>query len=275
MTILTIFLFDVATSIWGLLTSILGSVIVVFLLFLFFRPRIKIRKEIALDENGKMMFCFKNVSLFPCFNIKVAVAVVDEENNADEDEATISLVRDYGAYAVGRLGKENDSEIGVIAKDAITPIPLHLRIIISAQHAISGLTSVTTRDFLASDAKMGKFEKGIFVPKESTYGKVYTRAKIKSIKILGWCLGIFMVIFVVLFGFWGMKSWLQLFELVGLLFLLWSVIILLLYVRVQSRVNAYSSDAKKTFNFLSIAFNRHVTPNRGRKVEDVVPDEEN
>lgn len=273
MTLLTIFLFEASNFFWGLLASILGSIIVVFLLFFFFHPRIKVRKEIALIEDGRMMFCFKNISLSSCFNISVAVADVDEDNNADETEAYIPLERNYRAYVKGCIGKGNDSEISVFAKDAITPIPSHLRIIISAQHAVSGLTSVTTHDFVASDAKRGIFEKGIFVPEGSTYAKVYTRAKIRIIQNIGRYLGVIAIIAVILFGCFWMKSWIELLALGGKLFILWSAIISLLYIRVLSRANAFSSDIKKTFNFLSIAFNRHENPNRERNAEDIVPND--
>ena len=273
MTLQMILLFDVASTGWGLLTSVLGSLIVVIILFVFFRPRIRVRKEIAIDENGRMTFCFRNASLSSCFNINVAVAVVDEKNNEDENEATITLERNYGAYIAGRFGQENDSEICVNAADSIKPIPPHLRIIISAQHAISGLTSVTTRDFVASDAKKGKFEKGIFVPEESTYGQVYTRDKIKKINKFGWVFGIFVIIATILFHHFIANVWTETLLCLGILLILWFLIGLLLYVRVLSRVNAFSPAQKKTFNFLSIAIGRHENSNKGRDVEDVVPTE--
>lgn len=226
-------------------------------------------------DDGRMMFCFKNVSLSSCFNINVAVADVDEDNNADETEAYIPLERNFRANVEGCLGKENDSEISVFAKDVITPVPSHLRIIISAQHSVSGLTSVTVHDYAASDAKRGKFEKGIFVPRESTYGQVYTRNEIKKINKFGWGTSVMMLIATFLYGFYWMNSLLDLLMFIGILVILWVVIILLLYVRVQSRVNAFSSAPKKTFNFLSIAINRRENPKRGRDIQDIVPNEEN
>ena len=238
-------------------------------------PRIKVKKEIALNEDGRMMFCFKNISLFPSFNINVTVAVVEEKNNADEKESTIALVRNYGAYVVGLFGKENDSEICVMAKDAITPIPSRLRIIISAQHAVSGLTSVTTHDFVASDAKRGKFEKGMFVPEASTYGQVYARDKIKKINKIGLGFGIISILAPILYYYFIAEEMKETLLFGGIILILGILIVLLLYARVLARVNAFSSDYKKTFNFLSIAINRHANLNRGRDVEDVVPNEGN
>ncbi len=158
---------DISTFIGGVLSSVIGALIVLFVLFYFFRPRIKIYNEIAIDEDGKLVFCFRNKSIAPCINVKVAVKVVEEEENANETEYIIELEDATYPYMSGRWSKKKDLELGVVTMKAKEEYSSHLRIFISAQHAISGIVSVTTRDFNTDNARKGDFVKGRFVPKES------------------------------------------------------------------------------------------------------------
>ena len=68
------------------------------------------------------------------------------KHGEDETEGNIHLEDNFVACMRGYCGKENDNVIGVHTKDALVPVPKHLRVIISAQHSVSGITAVSTRD---------------------------------------------------------------------------------------------------------------------------------
>ena len=127
------------------LASAIGSFGVIFILFWLIRPRICIKKNYIVQPDGALTFCFRGYTLFKSVNVRIQVKAVTE-SGTDETEGNIALVDDYVASLSGILGKENDRTIGVHTKEPIKSIPKHLRVIVSAQHSVSGITAVTTRD---------------------------------------------------------------------------------------------------------------------------------
>ena len=253
MTHLTILL-CIMTTFWvGLASSVVGAIFVVFFLFYLFRPRFRVLKEIAINDEGKLMFCFKNKSLFPCINIHVTVKQVKEHDNADESEAPLDLEDSKEAYMKGRFAQENESEIGVVTKNAVHSIPAHLRLIISAQHAVSGICAVNVHDFVANDAQDGKFEKGLFIPKGNDYGRIYTRKQLGATKITSWILAVVIVAFTILFGILWSASWIQTAICFILLMCTFGIALLLWLNFVQARVNAFSSQRINKINLLMLA----------------------
>ena len=242
-------------SLWiGILTSVLGSLVVVFLLFIIFRPRFIVRDEIAITKDGKLIFCFKNKSIFPCMNIRVSVKRIREAANADEMEDELKLAHTDIAYMSGRWGKENDSEIGVYSAKAEDPIEPHLRIVISAQHAVSGLSGVAIHNYVASDAKKGKFEKGLFVPKGSNYARVYIRQHLKIFRRVFWTSVVLVAIMTVLFGVFVSSNWIYICFCYMLLNIFAFMCLTIWHCYIQTRANAFSSMSfAQTINLMMLA----------------------
>lgn len=266
MTLETILLCDTYSFWIGLASSMAGSILVVFLLFFFFRPRFKVNKEIAIDKQGKLGFCFKTKSLFPCINIHVTVNKVKEHANADESEASMNLEYDNEALMKGCFGKENESELGVYTKDPIDKIPQHIRIVISAQHAVSGIFAATTHNFVASDAKGGRFEKGIFVPNGSSYAQEYIRMHLKKQRITFWiCIGI-IVPLTILYAICISASVVNIALCFIILFSFTSICLILWHIYVLARADAFSSKMFHKFNLLMLALGNK--KNGSGEVED-------
>ncbi len=127
------------------LASAVGSFAVIFILFWLVRPRIAIDDRYKIRDNGTLTFIFRNKSIFNVVNVNVRIKAVFEEGE-DETEGNIYLEDNYVACMRSCFRKDNDNVIGVHTKNALTPIPKHLRVIVSAQHSVSGITAVATRD---------------------------------------------------------------------------------------------------------------------------------
>lgn len=267
-------LMNVCSLLTGVLASVIGAITVLFILFFIFRPRIKVCKDIAIDENGKLMFCFCNRSIAPCINVQVAVKVVNEHDNADETEYKIELEDSTTPYMSGRWSKKKDAEVGVITKNTKEELPSHLRIIISAQHAISGIVSVTTQDFLSNSAKEGSFEKGLFIPKESDYARVCSREHLKAKKIANWICAIAIALITIVYGLFFAETWQSIIVCFVLLSCFAGLWIIFWSIHVQSRINAFSSrNISHKINLLMVAIRKDI-PNIKREIEDVEPAEE-
>lgn len=275
MLITMIILCNLTTFGVGVLSSVIGAIIVVFLLFFLLRPRMKVNDKIAIDSNKKLIFCFKNRSISPCINVHVLIKQVKELGNADESEYNFELEDDDAPYMSGCLSKENDNELGVITRHEVSEIPAHLRMIISAQHAISGITSVTTKDFFAQNAQEGTFEKGLFIPKGSDYARVYTRQHLRLKKIVSWISGSLIVLLTALYGVLFAETWQQVALSFILLTCFTGIIILFWQSHVQARANAFSSRGlSKSIHLMMIAFGKKFPGFRG-DVEEVEEVKEN
>lgn len=257
----------------GIASSIIGAVLVVFLLFFMFRPRIRIKEEIAIDKDKKLMFCFSNRSICPCVNVQASVKVVQEHDNADETEYKIDLEDAVSPYMSGYWSKEKDSEVGVVTEKTKQELPSHLRLIVTAQHAVSGIISVTTKDFGTDDAKEGTFEKGLFIPKGSDYGCTYIRKRLKERTIVVWTSTILVILFAAIFKLCLPTTWLQTLFCFIVLTSIAILSILLWLIQILIRANAFSSNKINKINLLMLAFGKEF-PNLKKDVEDIEPDEE-
>lgn len=263
MIIETILLCDISSFWISLASSIAGSILVIFLLFFFFRPRFKVNKEIVIDKDGKLGFCFKTRSIFPCINIHVTVNKVKEHANDDESEAPMTLQYDTEALMKGCFGKENESELGMFTKDPIEIIPQHIRIVISAQHAVSGIFAATTHNFVASDAKRGRFEKGIFVPDGSSYAQEYIRMHLKRQRIAFWvCLGI-IILLTILYAILMSASIVNTVLCFIILYGFATICLILWHIYVLARADAFSSKMFHKINLLLLALYKKADNNEG------------
>lgn len=266
-------LMDVCSLLTGVLSSVIGAITVLFILFFIFRPRIKVHKEIVVDEDRKLMFCFSNKSIAPCINVQVALKVVTEHDNADETESKIDLEDSTSPYMSGRWSKKKDSEVAVVTQKTKEELPSHLRIIISAQHAVSGIVSVTTQDFFAESAKDGTFEKGLYIPKGSDYARVCSREHLKSKKIASWICAACISIITLAYGLFFAETWQAIIVCFILLSCFSTLIIIFWSIHVQSRINAFSSRSIfHKINLMMVAIGKEF-PKIKRDIEDIEPTE--
>lgn len=274
---LTMIMLCELTTFWiGVLSSVAGAIFGVFLLFIVFRPRIEIKSEIAFDEDGQLMFCFKNRSLFPCVNVHAAVKAVNEHDNDDETEYKIELEDNTSPYMSGRFSKEKDSEVGVVTRETRDKLPSHLRLIVTAQHSVSGIISVYTKDFESNDAKEGTFEKGLFVPKNCDYAQMYMRNHLKQIRIVSWICGFTILVLTALYWIFLAETWLKAIECYAFLLCFFGIILLCWQNYVQSRATAFSSRRmiSRKVRLMIIELSKRI-PKYPQNVEDVKADEEN
>lgn len=219
------------------------------------------------------MFCFGNRSIFPSVNVQASVKAVLEHDNADETEYKISLEDSVSPYMSGRWSKEKDTELGVVTKQTKNELPSHLRLIVTAQHAASGIISVTTKDFGTDDAKEGTFEKGLFIPNGSDYGCTYIRERIKERYFIIWPCVIMLILISAITIFVLHAPWwvtlISIITLVGVELLL----VLLWMCQILVRANAFSSRKMNKINLLMIALGK-INPQTARAVEDIEADEE-
>ena len=275
MTILsTVLLCSMETWMIGIASSVIGAILGIFLLFLLVRPRIKIIDKIAIDEDNKLMFCFKNRSICPCINVQASVKVVKKHGNDDETEYKIDLEDSYSPFMSGRWSKEKDAEVGVVTEKTKEELPTNLRLIVTAQHAVSGIISVTTKDFVSNDAQKGTFEKGLFIPARSDYARVYTREHLKAKRIVGWVTTVLVALLTLLYGIYQAENWVHVAICFVILTCFSSLMILLWSSHVQSRVNAFSSRGiSHSINLLMIALEQQ-RPNLQRNTEDIEADKD-
>lgn len=269
----TILLCNMANLGIGVLASVIGAIMVVFILFYVFRPRIKIDKEVAIDQEGKLMFCFRNKSIFPCINVHVYVKTVTEHDNADETEYKIRLDDDTSPYMSGCLSREKDTEVAVVTDEKISPVPPHLRMVVSAQHALSGVISVTTQDFVSHNAMKGSFEHGVFVPEGTDYARMYVRNKFKALRIMSWISLGLVILMTTLFGIFVSQAWLDIVLCFIILSAFFILILLLCLNFIQYRANAFSSKKiSRGMRFLMVAFGKEF-PKYKRDIVDIEADE--
>ena len=241
----------------GICSSIIGAIFVVFFLFFFFRPKIEIGKEIAIRDDKTLELCVKNKSMCTLVNIRAYLKEVKVENNADENERKIPLKVDDRAFLCSRFKKENESELGFFTKEPIQEIPSRLRLIVSSQHSISGLTAVTTRDFVSSNARQGSFQKGLFIPKGSDYARVYSQRCLQKGKITFWLLSIAVIGSTIAFGIFTSHVWWHIIACFAILASCSLLIMLFMYCHAQAKVSAFSSRLIfQEMNLLQITFNK-------------------
>ena len=167
------------TILYNMLCSIAGSFIFLFLILLFFKPKVLVSPFICKGKfmNEEPLFYFIkiiNISLFSAYDVKVELLKVDwspaGKNQMNNRFTSLSLVSDKishipgyrpswirknAPYAIRIRTTENLSEL--LADDYKS-----VMVKISLRHGLTGLVKICSKEYVdISQVKPGKFKYGL------------------------------------------------------------------------------------------------------------------
>lgn len=185
--------------VFGILASVFAAIIVLFLFFFIFRPRLEILPKVAYYEVHEKklplkhcQIAIKNKGFSSCNDIRVEIS---KHLLSDYDEeARVQIEKQKYLSIEGRLGSDAHSTINVEfnieplviknSKDSNEKIYFPRRIIVEvlAQNALSGIITPTRRVFTTEDFSVGRYVNTILVEQGDTYKQAMMKPNMKHIK---------------------------------------------------------------------------------------------
>lgn len=276
---------------FAVIASGLAAIIVLFLFFLLFRPRLEVMPIVAFQDGKdekenvpvqECMIVIKNKCLIHCNDIRVEIS---KHFLSKYDEETREIISHPKFLTISsRLRSEKVSTISIPftikpIKDGEGHLLMPKRIIVEilAQHALSGIISPTRKIFTLNDFMAGKYINSTFVKQGDTYQQAIIKENIKKIKcvilllsIIWWIVTIAMIfssssVFV--------KVLIPLFCLI-----LFMILVVLWQLNIITKSQMYSNNIAHIIKNTIIELHQHKHVNKDAakgdsNVEDVVPEE--
>lgn len=227
---------------FNIITSALAAIIVLFFVFILLRPHIHVKPIVAIQENHKWQFLIKNYGFFPCTNIRIQISKVEFDKNADETEHVITLEDGSDVFFEirGILQRENDNELLISTKER-NDLPPMVRITVLAEHSVSGISTAYSHNFTKADIQRGRYERGEFVPFNSSFPCVLMRKNSMRLRWIRRTIFGVIVIATLLLCFLTNFVWWQIVVACSLMMVTFGMVILIWQLGVHSRVGAHSS----------------------------------
>ena len=183
----------------GILASVFAAIIVLFLFFVVFRPRLEILPKVAYYEVHEKklplkhcQIAIKNKGFSSCNDIRVEISKhllsdYDEETRVQlEKQKYLSIEGRFGSDAHSTINVEFNIEPLVIknSKGNNEKIYFPRRIIVEvlAQNALSGIITPTRRVFTTEDFSVGRYVNTILVEQGDTYKQAIMKPNMKHLK---------------------------------------------------------------------------------------------